>query len=179
VYSLEYTEIPKVLFTPHHVDRCCTISIPLHCCVLGHSCINAVPGRCCVFGSSCTNVIPGDCLAKISANNDLRSFLHCSDPSSHCCENRDRHERAHEVFFAHARAWRTPKKGMSFLILFHITQKNLFVVFGRCCERRGRQTWLGPKVVANICRQCSLAHVTSLYALISSDRNYCSFPQLQ
>jgi hypothetical protein len=32
VYSLEYTNIPKVFFTPHHVGRCCNNAIRGHCC---------------------------------------------------------------------------------------------------------------------------------------------------
>jgi hypothetical protein len=39
---LEYTDIPKLLFTAHHEDRCFTDVIRGHC-VLGHSCTNAIP----------------------------------------------------------------------------------------------------------------------------------------
>jgi hypothetical protein len=29
---LEYADIPKVFFTPHHVGHCCTNVVPGHCC---------------------------------------------------------------------------------------------------------------------------------------------------
>lgn len=31
VYSLKYTDILKVFFTPHNVDHCCTNVIQNHC----------------------------------------------------------------------------------------------------------------------------------------------------
>jgi hypothetical protein len=46
VYSLEYTDIPKVLFMPR-VGRCCT-AIP------GYSCINVTPGYC--FTTMCSHI---------------------------------------------------------------------------------------------------------------------------
>jgi hypothetical protein len=62
VYSLEYTDIPKVLFTPYHVSHCCTVTrvhfweamcsnndLDYHCYVtmyLGHCCINDVRHHC-------------------------------------------------------------------------------------------------------------------------------------
>jgi hypothetical protein len=44
VYSLEYTGIPKMFFTPHHASDCYTNVMQGHCCTtmcsmtLGHSC---------------------------------------------------------------------------------------------------------------------------------------------
>jgi hypothetical protein len=40
VYFLEYTDIPEVLFTPHHVGHCCTNVIRLHLPLrsFSHSC---------------------------------------------------------------------------------------------------------------------------------------------
>jgi hypothetical protein len=40
VYALEYADIPKVFFTPHHTGNCCTNVIRGNCCVSGHSCTN-------------------------------------------------------------------------------------------------------------------------------------------
>jgi hypothetical protein len=74
VYSLKYTDIPKAFFTPYYVGRCCTNVILGHCCAKGHSCTNAIRGHCCATEKS---------------NNDLRSFLHQSDPRPHCCEKRN------------------------------------------------------------------------------------------
>jgi hypothetical protein len=61
VYSLEYTDIPKVLFMPHHVSYCCT---------------NVIQGQCCnvpslTFCHCHTNVIRSHCPTR--ANNSLRS----------------------------------------------------------------------------------------------------------
>jgi hypothetical protein len=42
VYSLEYTDKPKVFFTLQHVGHCCTDVLQVYCCVptmaLGHCC---------------------------------------------------------------------------------------------------------------------------------------------
>jgi hypothetical protein len=46
VYSLEYTDIPKVFFMPHRVGHCCTDMIWLQCCTLGQCatmCYNNYP----------------------------------------------------------------------------------------------------------------------------------------
>jgi hypothetical protein len=68
MYSLWYTNIPKVFFMPHNVGLCCT---------------NAFRGNCCVLGHSCTNAIQGHCCSKVSSNNGLMLFLHCH-PRAHC-----------------------------------------------------------------------------------------------
>jgi hypothetical protein len=46
VYSSEYTEIPKVFFTPHHAGHCCTNVIPGHCFASMHF-NNEVGSHCC------------------------------------------------------------------------------------------------------------------------------------
>lgn len=38
VNSLEYTNISKAIFTPHHLCRCSTNVVRVNCCSLGHSC---------------------------------------------------------------------------------------------------------------------------------------------
>jgi hypothetical protein len=77
VYSLEYTEIPKVFFTPHYVGRHTDV-IGGHCSVAGHFYTNVIPGHCCVLGRACGNVIPNHCWAIMSSNNDPRLyFLQC------------------------------------------------------------------------------------------------------
>jgi hypothetical protein len=57
VYSLEYTDIPKVFFTPHHVGHCSTKTIRCNCCTLGYSCTYVIRSQCCSLGHSCTNAI--------------------------------------------------------------------------------------------------------------------------
>jgi hypothetical protein len=92
VYCSEYTDIPNVFFTARHICRCCTNAIWGHCCVLGHSCTNVILDHCCMtsfnmtFGRSCTNAICGLIVVKNAT---------------------DRNSKAHKVFFAHAREWRT------------------------------------------------------------------------
>jgi hypothetical protein len=71
--SLEYTDIPKVFFTPHLVGHCCTDVTQGDCCALGHSCINVAWS--CAMVHSYRNVIWGHC-ATVCSNNYL---------SSHCC----------------------------------------------------------------------------------------------
>jgi hypothetical protein len=89
VYSVEYTDIPRVFFMTHRVSYCvftyviqghccafghsCTNMISDHCCVLGHCRIKVIPGYCCVFGHYCTNVIPGHCHTTVCSNNDTYS----------------------------------------------------------------------------------------------------------
>jgi hypothetical protein len=57
VYSLEYTDIQKVFFTPHHVGRCCTNLIRGHCCILGHSCTSFIPCHCCPSSNNWPKVV--------------------------------------------------------------------------------------------------------------------------
>jgi hypothetical protein len=59
VYFLEYIDIPKVFFMPHHVGHCCTV-IQEHCwvtmcqqCPLHHCCTNAIRRNCC--STACSN----------------------------------------------------------------------------------------------------------------------------
>jgi hypothetical protein len=67
VYSLEYTDIPKVFFTPHHVGPCCTNVIRGHCCVqiiLSLMLSQAIVTQCLptiTLGCSCPDVIWGRC----------------------------------------------------------------------------------------------------------------------
>jgi hypothetical protein len=48
-YSLEYTYIQKVFFTPHHVGHFFTNTIRRHSCVLGHYYTNAFRRRSCAI----------------------------------------------------------------------------------------------------------------------------------
>jgi hypothetical protein len=97
VYTLQFTDIPKALFTPHHVGRCCTDAIRGHCCVFRHSCTNVNPGHCCVSGHFCNNVIPSDC-----STMGTLGFYCCTKMGmggSTVAKNAtDRHGRAHKVF---------------------------------------------------------------------------------
>jgi hypothetical protein len=54
-YSLEYADIRKVLFTPHHLGCWCSNMIRVHYCILAHSCINFIQGHCCVLDHSSSN----------------------------------------------------------------------------------------------------------------------------
>jgi hypothetical protein len=90
VYSLEYTDIPKLFFMSLHVGHCCTSVIQCYCYSLSHSCTSVVWGHCCCLGysfnvtrSHCcslshfsTDVIRSDCWSTMCSHNDL---------SSHCC----------------------------------------------------------------------------------------------
>jgi hypothetical protein len=76
-----------------------------------HCCPTTFWGHCCIF------VIRGHCFIAVCSNSDL---------GPHCCEimtlimrvacllktATDRHGRTYKVFFAHPRAWRTPRKGL-------------------------------------------------------------------
>jgi hypothetical protein len=97
-YSLEYTNIPEMLFTPHHVGCSCTNVITVQCCIVSHSC-TVIQGHCCILHHSCTNMIQNHCCSTVSSNNDLRFFCsnvmrsHCSTTmgifGSHCCPTID------------------------------------------------------------------------------------------
>jgi hypothetical protein len=49
VYSLEYTNIPKVFFVPCYIGHCCTNVIRWYGCTFGHSCTNAINALLCLF----------------------------------------------------------------------------------------------------------------------------------
>jgi hypothetical protein len=49
VCSLEYSDIPNVFFTPHHVGHCCINVIRGHCCAAGKSYTNAIGDQCCAL----------------------------------------------------------------------------------------------------------------------------------
>jgi hypothetical protein len=98
-YSLEYTEIPKMFFTPHHRRW-------------------RQQGN--QGNNKCDNGIQSHCW-----NHVIRGHLQQCDPtmtpvhivvtmysSSLRKDATGRHGRAHKVFFAYATAWRTPKNGM-------------------------------------------------------------------
>jgi hypothetical protein len=124
VYSLEYTGIQKVLFTPHPDSHCCTnvILMPfLQQCDQRSSLrlwpfLHTIRVHCCSLGHSCTNVAGGHCRATVCSDNDLSSHW-CATITPRSCRlstpieksrQTDRHRQAHRVFFAHSRAWRTP-----------------------------------------------------------------------
>lgn len=57
MYSLEYSDIPKVFFMPHHVG-CCIDVIWGQCCILGHSYTNMACCNWCALDHSCTDMNP-------------------------------------------------------------------------------------------------------------------------
>jgi hypothetical protein len=110
-YSLEYTDIPKVIFMPHYQGHC----YRGHCCTLDHSC-TVIPKflRFVIFALMWSQVTVAEQWAK----------KYCI-PGFHCCamgcNNRtstliiakyaihrktDEHGGAHKLIFAHSRAWR-------------------------------------------------------------------------
>jgi hypothetical protein len=95
--SLEYTDITKVFFTPHHVGHCCTVIVEQQ--------------------------YPWGIVALMLLDVIVEHNVFKQLSRSHCCakmvlrvacrlgkRNRqiDRLGLVHKVFFAHARAWRTP-----------------------------------------------------------------------
>jgi hypothetical protein len=110
-YSVEYTKIPKALFKPHNLRRCCINVILGDGRVLGQSCTNGILGHCYVLSHSCTNFIHNRYCLTISSNGALSSFF-ISNPGSRFCATKGVKSRrqdgrtdrqtwpAHKVFFA-------------------------------------------------------------------------------
>jgi hypothetical protein len=67
LHSLEYTGIPNVFSTPHHVGHCCTV-IRCNCCSTMYSNID-LSSHCCATMSCCTNLIRCHCYAGMPSNN--------------------------------------------------------------------------------------------------------------
>jgi hypothetical protein len=104
-----------VFFTSFHEGRSCTYVIRGHCCFLGRSCTNITQELCCVTGHYSTIAIPG-CATMFSNSGNPWILLLRKSGFRHVplLRNRNRqtyrHLRAHKVFFAHARAWRSSKE---------------------------------------------------------------------
>jgi hypothetical protein len=78
MYSLEYTEIPKVFFMPHHRQWCQHVNQRNHKGNSGiweHCCNNVIQGQCC---NSVIQQWPLFTVATMFSNNDLGSY---------CCNN--------------------------------------------------------------------------------------------
>jgi hypothetical protein len=73
VYSLDYTDISEVFFTPHYVGHCCTNVIWGQCHALYHSCTNVIHSHCCALGRCYNNVMWSHCVTTVRSNNDLSS----------------------------------------------------------------------------------------------------------
>jgi hypothetical protein len=98
VYSLEYTDIQNVFFTPHHVG-CCTILIRGQCCFLGSSFTNAIRGHCSAKCVPTMGTLGSHCCTTINSNGTSGTAV-----KKKCDGQTDRHGRAYKVFFADARA---------------------------------------------------------------------------
>jgi hypothetical protein len=120
VYSLEYTNIPKVFFTPHHVCRWCTYVIRRHCCVLGHSCIvipshlrNSVFQQRTFLQLLINNAPTMGYPVPLLRNND-HGHAGCLPHRQKATDRQtNRHGRAHKLFFAQVWSWRTPNNSIS------------------------------------------------------------------
>lgn len=77
LYSLEYTDMPKVIFMPHYIGHCCTTEIQSYCCILGHSCTNVITGYCCTT----MRTLGSHCYTK--GSNGWNPWI----PLHHCCKS--------------------------------------------------------------------------------------------
>jgi hypothetical protein len=144
VYSSEYTDIPKAFFTLHHYVTVALMWPRRYCCVLHHS---------------CTNVIR----AHFLRNNDPRS---CRLPAPvGKTRQANRHGRAHKVFLAHVRAWRTRNNlDKSLSCKFNsawdwiaLLMRQIFLHAYNVCTTRVVQVWPGILTIA--CPQ-TILHVS-------------------
>jgi hypothetical protein len=98
VHSSEYTDIPKVFFSPQHVGHCCTHAIIGHCWATICSTMTSIPTAAWDHVSHCcATMILVIRVAHVLGNK----------------RQTDRHGRARKVFFAHYRAWRKHLKSIS------------------------------------------------------------------